>query len=109
MRRIEPFFPRSHGKPALDDRRVISGIIFVIRNGLRWRDAPLSYGPYKTLYDRFVRWSRMLSSYPAAKIFPGATCSLAGSRSNVSRMISRASGAAISAPALPCSTTTDSA
>lgn len=39
MRRIEPHFPLSHGMPRVDDRRVISGIIFVIRNGLRWRDA----------------------------------------------------------------------
>ena len=42
----------------VDDRRVISGIIHVIRNGLRWSDAPAGYGPYKTLYNRFVRWSR---------------------------------------------------
>lgn len=35
-----------------------SGIIFVIRNGLRWRDAPKDYGPHKTIYNRFVRWSR---------------------------------------------------
>ena len=40
MRRIEPYFPLSHGVPRVDDRRVISGIVFVIRNGLRWRDAP---------------------------------------------------------------------
>ena len=59
MRRIEPYFPLSHGKPRVDDRRVISGIVFVIRNGLRWRDAPAAYGPHKTLYNRFVRWSRM--------------------------------------------------
>ncbi|MDG2480896.1 MAG: transposase, partial [Alphaproteobacteria bacterium] len=39
MRRIEPFFPLSHGIPRVDDRRVISGIVFVIKNGLRWRDA----------------------------------------------------------------------
>lgn len=32
---IEPHFPRSHDVPQVDDRRVISGIIFVIRNGLR--------------------------------------------------------------------------
>ena len=43
MRRIEPYFPLSHGMPRVDDRRVISGIIFVIRNGLRWRDAPREY------------------------------------------------------------------
>jgi len=59
MRRIEPCFPLSHGVPRVDDRRVISGIIFVIRNGLRWRDAPRDYGPHKTIYNRFVRWSRL--------------------------------------------------
>ena len=59
MRRIEPYFPLSHGVPRVDDRRIISGIIFVIRNGLRWRDAPAAYGPHKTIYNRFIRWSRM--------------------------------------------------
>jgi len=59
MRRIEPYFPLSHGVPRVDDRRVLSGIIFVIRNGLRWRDAPRDYGPHKTIYNRFIRWSRM--------------------------------------------------
>ena len=59
MRRIEPYFPLSHGVPRVDDRRVLSGIIFVIRNGLRWRDAPREYGPHKTIYNRFIRWSRM--------------------------------------------------
>jgi putative transposase len=59
MRRIEPYFPLSHGVPRVDDRRVISGIVFVIRNGLRWRDVPRAYGPHKTIYNRFVRWSRL--------------------------------------------------
>lgn len=59
MKRIEPYFPLSHGRPRVDDRRVLSGIVYVIRNGLQWKDAPLGYGPYKTLYNRFVRWSRM--------------------------------------------------
>ena len=59
MRRIEPYFPLSHGIARVDDRRVISGIIFVIKNGLRWRDAPGDYGPHKTIYNRFVRWSRL--------------------------------------------------
>lgn len=59
LKRIEPYFPLSLGVPRVDDRRVVSGIIHVIRNGLRWRDAPEVYGPHKTLYNRFVRWSRM--------------------------------------------------
>src|ERR1700722_19629037 len=36
-----------------------SAIGFVIKNGLRWRDAPRDYGPHKTIYNRFVRWSRL--------------------------------------------------
>jgi transposase len=59
MRRLSPHFPLSHGIARVDDRRVLSGIIYVIRHGLKWRDAPTAYGPHKTLYNRFVRWSRM--------------------------------------------------
>jgi transposase len=59
MRRIEPYFPLAHGVPRVDDWRILSGIVFVIRNGLRWRDAPAAYGPHKTIYNRFIRWSRM--------------------------------------------------
>jgi transposase len=49
-------FPKSHGKPRVDDRWVLSGIVFVNRNGLRWCDAPKDYGPHKTLYNRWKRW-----------------------------------------------------
>ena len=59
MRRIEPFFPRPRGLLRVDDRRVVSRIVYVIRNGLMWKDAPRRYGPPKTLYNRFVRWSRL--------------------------------------------------
>lgn len=57
MERLEPFFPKSYGKPRDDDRRVFSGIIFINRNGLRWRDASSAYGPHKTLYNRWKRGS----------------------------------------------------
>jgi len=56
---IKPYFPYPHGRPRVDDRRVISGIIHVLNRGLQWRDAPREYGPHKTLYNRFVRWSKM--------------------------------------------------
>jgi transposase len=59
LTRIERYFPKSHGVPRVDDRKVLSGIIFVLKNGLRWRDAPPPYGPHKTLYNRFIRWSKM--------------------------------------------------
>ena len=58
--RLQPLLPnKPRGVPRVDDRRVVSGIIHVIRNGLRWCDAPGVYGPHKTLYNRFIRWSRM--------------------------------------------------
>ena len=59
MRRIVRYFPLSHGVARVDDRRIVSAIVFVIKNGLRWRDAPPEYGPHKTIYNRFVRWSRL--------------------------------------------------
>jgi transposase len=59
IQRISRHFPLSRGKERVDDRRVLSGILHVIRNGLRWRDAPAVYGPHKTLYNRFVRWTRL--------------------------------------------------
>ena len=59
MAKIAPFFPLSHGVARVDDRRVVSGIISVIRYGLRWKDAPKAYGPHKTLSNRFVRWRRL--------------------------------------------------
>lgn len=52
MARLKPYFPTSHWRPRLDGRQVLGGIIFVNRNGLRWRDAPREYGPAKTFYNR---------------------------------------------------------
>jgi transposase len=56
--RIAPHLPTdTRGKPRVDDRRVISGIVHVLKSGCRWVDAPAVYGPRKTLYNRFVRWA----------------------------------------------------
>jgi transposase len=57
MARLAPYFPISHGEPRVDDWRVLSGIIFINCNGLRWRDAHREYGSHKTFYDRWKRWS----------------------------------------------------
>ena len=55
---IQPFLPTDvRGKARVDDRRVISGIVFVIKSGCRWCDCPPEYGPAKTIYNRFVRWA----------------------------------------------------
>ena len=56
--RLQPLLPTdTRGKPRVDDRRVISGIVHVLKSGGRWVDAPSIYGPRKTLYNRFVRWA----------------------------------------------------
>jgi len=58
MARISPHFPLSHGVPRVDDRRVVSGIVYVIRNGLRWKDAPAarSASGRLGLRPRFQSW-----------------------------------------------------
>src|SRR3712207_9305253 len=79
MARISPHFPLAHGVPRVDDRRVVSGIVYVIRNGLRWKDSPQGYGPHKTLYNRFIRWSRL-------GVFDRIFAALAGERSEERRV-----------------------
>lgn len=57
--RIEPLLPRGRrGAHRVDDRRVISGIVHMLRCGARWRDCPEVYGPYTTIYNRFNRWAK---------------------------------------------------
>jgi transposase len=57
---IEPLLPASgvKGRPRADDRRVINGMLFKAKTGVAWRDLPERYGPWKTVYNRFWRWSR---------------------------------------------------
>ena len=56
--RLKPLLPdKVRGVARVDDRRVISGIVHVLKSGCRWVDAPPDYGPRKTLYNRFVRWA----------------------------------------------------
>ena len=56
--RIEPHLPSDvRGKERVDDRRVISGILHVLKSGCRWKDCPPEYGPHTTVYNRFARWA----------------------------------------------------
>ena len=56
--RIERHLPTDvRGKERVDDRRVISGILHVLKSGCRWCDCPPEYGPTTTIYNRFVRWA----------------------------------------------------
>lgn len=72
--RIEPLLPRDRrGAHRVDDRRVISGIMHMLRSGARWRDCPLEYGPYTTIYNRFNRWSRQGIWLAMFKALTGST------------------------------------
>ncbi len=79
MKVLQPLLPRARGLRRVDDRRVISGIIYVIRHGLQWKDAPIGLGPHKTFYNRFIRWSergifgKILATLVAQAVFPIAS------------------------------------
>ena len=56
---IEPLLPnKPRGVARVDDRRVLNGILWVLRSGAPWRDLPEHYGPYTTCYNRFNRWRK---------------------------------------------------
>ena len=56
---VEPHLPKNQpGARRVDDRRVLSGIVHMLKSGARWRDCPEVYGPYTTIYNRWNRWSR---------------------------------------------------
>ena len=57
--RIVPHLPTDvRGVERADDRRVISGIVHVLKSGCRWQDCPPEYGPHTTICNRFTRWAR---------------------------------------------------
>src|SRR4030088_1542578 len=73
-RRIEPLLPLGRrGARRVDDRRVISGIMHMLRTGARWRDCPPEYGPYTTIYNRFNRWSRQGIWFEMFEALTGST------------------------------------
>ncbi len=80
MARLEPSFPEFYGKPRVDGKHVLSGIIFFNHNGLRCLAAPKEYGLHKAFYNRWTRWNEkgifaqmMVSLVANAKLPPMAT------------------------------------
>jgi transposase len=72
--RIEPLMPRGRrGAHRVDDRRVISGIVHMLRSGARWRDCPPAYGPHTTIYNRFNRWSRQGIWFEIFEVLTGSS------------------------------------
>jgi transposase len=60
--KIKPYIPEaeegSRGRPAADSRKMLNGICGILRSGAAWRDLPERYGPWQTVYKRFVKWSK---------------------------------------------------
>ena len=56
--RIRPLLPppAPTGRPRADDRKVLNGILYVLRTGCRWKDMPREYGSYVTAWRRLRRW-----------------------------------------------------
>jgi transposase len=55
---LAPLIPRAAtGRPRVEDRQVINGVVHKIRTGISWRDLPERYGPWKTVYTRFRRYA----------------------------------------------------
>jgi transposase len=96
---IEPLLPKNQpGARRVDDRRVLSGIVHVLRSGGRWKDCPAIYGPSTTIYNRFHRWSRrglwrkLLNALVQAE--PGDTHLLDSTSAKAHRSASGAKGGA---------------
>lgn len=97
---LSALLPRSSsGRPRLDDRRVLNGIVWKLRTGTAWRDVPARYGPWQTLYTRFRRWAldgtftRMLAAVQAEKDAAGDIDWLVSVDSTITRAHQHAAGA----------------
>ncbi len=59
--KIKPLLPKERGywgRPSRPHRKILEGIIWVLRTGAAWRDLPPKYGPWSTCYNRFNRWTK---------------------------------------------------
>jgi transposase len=58
--RLQPLLPKRKktGRPPSDDRRIVNGILWILRTGAPWRDLPERYGPWRTVASRFYRWQQ---------------------------------------------------
>ncbi|MFF7082093.1 IS5 family transposase [Streptomyces lavendulae] len=97
---VQPLLPQpALGRPRLDDRRVLNGIVWKFRTGVAWRDVPDRYGSWASLHTRFRRWAadgtfeRMLQAAQAQADAAGDIEWLVSVDSTVVRAHQHASGA----------------
>src|SRR3954468_5464253 len=74
---LPPERPKRRGRRWQPHRRILNGILWILRTGAPWRDLPPRYGPWQTVYDRYRRWqrnglwTRFLQSLQAHEDAPG--------------------------------------
>lgn len=59
--RLRPLLPAQKprtGRPNLDHRQIVNGILWILRTGAPWRDMPERYGKWSTVASRFYRWQQ---------------------------------------------------
>jgi transposase len=58
---IRPLLPPQKpqtGRPAVDHRLVVEGMLWVVRTGSSWRELPERFGPWSTVSSRYQRWCK---------------------------------------------------
>lgn len=58
LRPLLPPPPQGRGRPRVDDRLIVEGIIWRLATGVPWRDLPERFGSWRTVYSRFRRWQQ---------------------------------------------------
>jgi transposase len=97
--RIEPLLPRGRKSARrVDDRRVISGIVHMLKSEARRRDCPPEFGPYITVYNRFNRWSRQGLWLQMFEVLTGHSGVFDGAATDATHIEPRTGAARISGP-----------
>jgi transposase len=102
--------PAETGRPPAERRKVVNGILWILRTGAPWRDLPEEFGKWKTVWDLFDKWNdaglwdEILRRLRAAKVDVGdidqdlwcidgsvvraARCTAGGSKKGIPRSLS---------------------
>ena len=57
-RKVAQLLPAHRRASTLGDRNFVNAVVYLLKTGCPWRDLPERFGPWKTIYNRFARWSK---------------------------------------------------
>ena len=55
---LKDLLPRQRGNVKIDNRQVLSAILYVVEQGCKWRGLPERFGNWHTIYTRMNRWAK---------------------------------------------------